>query len=542
MNQNVYLSFAELARKSPNKPALFYLGTPYTYKKLRDLVDTFAQSLENLGVSSGESMLIYLPNSVQWVISWLASIRMGVVAVPIAPVYTPRDVEYIANDSGVKTVVCMDKNFGYVKEVINKTSIRHVIVTELLDSLPLYKRVFGRLSGKISSGKVGSGEGIYRFSKLIRNGTPSKRTVPPEKDKIAEILYTGGTTKHPKGVPITHGIFLAGAVEQSGDVRKILIPSETDVTYGSAPMFHILGQALGLNNILSGGGTLILDPRVNLDVIFDSIQRLKVKSIIGVPAFYRMILEHDRLEQYDLGSLKYCFCGGDVLPKEVANRWLAKFGFPLAQGYGTTETCGGVAMCFAGEDFPLTSIGRVLPSKQIKIVDQNTLEPAPQGSPGELLVHAKEMVSAYWRKPEETDDSFVELEGKRWYRTSDVVHMDEAGYIYFVDRTVDVIKHKGYRISASEIEAVLQENPAVIASAVVGLPDKNVGERIKAFVVLKSDIKGVTGYDLIKWCRERLPPYKVPQYIEFRDMLPKSKVGKLLRREIRSDEKRRAEG
>jgi len=542
MDQHIYLSFAELARRFPNKEALFYLGTSYTYSKLKDLVDRFAQGLHDIEMGAGESMIIYLPNSVQWIVSWLAAIRMGVIAVPITPVYTPRDLEYLANDSGAQTVVCFDGNFGYVKETLSKTPIKRVIVTELMELLPLYKRFFGRISGKISTGKVAKGERIYSFLRLIRNSSPSRSPVNPEKDRIAEILYTGGTTKHPKGVPITHGIFLAGALEQSADARRGMISPEEDITYGSAPMFHILGQALGLTNIITGGGSLILEPKVNLDVIFDSIQRQKVKSLIGVPAFYRMILEHDRIDQYDLSSLKYCFCGGDVLSQEVANRWLAKFNLPLSQGYGATETCGGVAMCFAGEDSPLMSIGRLLPSKDIKIVDQNTLEPVPNGSPGELLVSSEEMVRAYWKKPEETVEAFVEIEGRLWYKTSDVGYMDEAGYLYFVDRTIDVIKHKGYRISASEIEAVLQEHGAVIATAVVGVPDKKVGERIKAFVILKEDVKGVTGYDLIKWCRKRLPSYKVPQYIEFRDMLPKSKVGKLLRREIRSDERRRAEG
>jgi long-chain acyl-CoA synthetase len=161
--------------------------------------------------------------------------------------------------------------------------------------------------------------------------------------------------------------------------------------------------------------------------------------------------------------------------------------------------------------------------------------------PGELLVHSTRMVREYWNKPEETAEAFVEMDGLLYYRTADIVSTDEDGHIYFIDRTVDTIKHKGYRVSSSEIESVLQEHQAVIGSCVVGLPDPKVGERIKAFVVLKEDVKGITGYDLIKWCREKLVSYKIPQYIEFRDMLPKSKVGKLLRREIRSEEKRRAE-
>jgi len=360
-----------------------------------------------------------------------------------------------------------------------------------------------------------------------------------EEDTAAEILYTGGTTKFPKGVPISHGLYIESALEQI-TMSNPLFPPHENIVIGTAPLFHILGQTTGLS-VLLVGGTIILMPKVNLDGVFDAIQRFKAKTLIGVPTLYRMILEHDRIDLYDLSSLEYCFNGGDVLPVDINNRWRKKFNKPMYQGYGATETCGGVSMCPANVDNPLKSIGKVVPTKKIKIVNPETLKPLPPNKPGELLVYSKKMVREYWNKPEETASSFVELDGLRWYRTSDIISMDEDGHLYFIDRTVDTIKHKGYRVSSSEIEAVLQEHSAVMGSCVVGVADPKVGERIKAFVVLKEDIKGITGYELIRWCRERLVSYKIPQYIEFRDMLPKSKVGKLLRREIRSEEKRRVE-
>ena len=198
-------------------------------------------------------------------------------------------------------------------------------------------------------------------------------------------------------------------------------------------------------------------------------------------------------------------------------------------------------MCPTDIDNPPKSVGRIVASKTVRIVNPAFLEPVPVGEPGELIVSSAHMVSAYINKPEETATAFVELEGRLWYRTADIMSMDADGNLYFVDRTMDTIKHKGYRVSASEIEAVLQEHPAVVSCCVVGIPDEKVGERIKAYVVLKEDIKGITGYDLITWCRKSMVSYKVPQYIEFRDMLPKSKVGKLLRREIRDEEKRRSD-
>ena len=307
---------------------------------------------------------------------------------------------------------------------------------------------------------------------------------------------------------------------------------------GNAPLFHILGQTCSLATLLVGG-TLMVQPRINLDATFDAIQRFRAKTMIGVPALYRMILEHDRLDHYDLRSVDYWYSAGDVLPVEVGNRWKEMFGKPIYQGYGATETCGGVSMCPADKQNPPRSVGRIVASKDVKIVDPVSLEPVQVGEPGELLVSSPQMLTAYLNKPEETRSSFIELDGRLWYRTADIMRMDPDGNLYFVDRTIDTIKHKGYRVSASEIESVIQEHPAVISVCVVGIPDEKVGQRIKAFVVLKGDIKGITGYDLIKWCREMLASYKVPQYIEFRDMLPKSKVGKLLRREIRDEEQRR---
>lgn len=217
---------------------------------------------------------------------------------------------------------------------------------------------------------------------------------------------------------------------------------------------------------------------------------------------YRMILEHDRVDQYDLSSVGYWYSAGDVLPVEVGRRWHEKFGKRIYQGYGATETCGGVTMCPVDRENPPRSVGKVVGSKKVKLVDPVSLEPVPPGEPGELLVSSPHMVTHYLNKPEESAESFIKLEGVTWYRTADIMTADEEGNFYFVDRTVDTIKHKGYRVSASEIEAALQEHPAVISSCVVGVPDSKVGERIKAYVVLKEDVKGITGYDLIKWCRE----------------------------------------
>lgn len=536
----IFKTFERVARENADRTAVIYLGNRYRYRDLLAHAREFSAGLIDLGVTPGERVMIYLPNSIQWIVSWLGIQQAGAVSLPITPIYTPHDVAYIANDSGAQTIVCADTNFGYVQRVMAESSIKRVIVARLADMLPGYKRAFGRLFDVIPHGKVAWGETVHSFRRLLADHRGAQ--VPDyqgDPGAVGQILYTGGTTKFPKGVPMTHRLFLTSALEQIRTSRP-LIPSQENLILGNAPLFHILGQTCSLA-ILLVGGSLMVQPRVNLDATFDAISRFKVRSLIGVPTLYRMMLEHDRLGQYDLSSVDYWFSAGDVLPVEVGRRWQERFGKTIYQGYGATETCGGVAMCAVDEENPPKSVGRIVPSKKIMIVDPSDLAPMPPGQPGELLVHSENMVRAYLNKPEETAEAFVDIDGLTWYRTADVMALDAAGHLYFVDRTVDTIKHKGYRVSASEIEAVLQEHPAVIGTCVVGVPDEKVGERIKAYVVLKSDIKGITGYDLIKWCRQSLVSYKIPQYIEFRDMLPKSKVGKLLRREIRDEERRRSE-
>ena len=539
---NIYAAFEATARRRGGHPAVIYLGTKYSYLKVKDLAERFAAALLALGVTPGQKIVLYIPNTVQWVVTWLGVQRAGAVAVPITPIYTPHDLKYIANDSGAESIVCADTNFGYVKRVLPETKLKRVIVTRMADLLPWWKRTFGYVFDVVPKGKIALEENTYSLRTLLSKYKGNTGNLPEIKSdgrSVAEILYTGGTTKFPKGVPFTHDLCLVSMAEQI-TVSEPLVPVEENIIYGNAPLFHILGQTCSLATLLVGG-TLMLQPKVNIDATFEDIERFKAKSMIGVPTLYRMMLDHDRIDQYDLSSVVYWYSAGDVLPVEVGKRWHDKFGKVMYQGYGATETCGGVTMCPANIANPPRSVGRVVPSKRIKLVDSSTLEPVKPGDPGELLVNSDLMVRSYLNKPEETAASFVKIEGRTWYRTADVLSMDDQGNLYFVDRTVDTIKHKGYRISASEVEAVLQEHPAVIGACVVGIPDEKVGERIKAYVVLKADIKGITGYDLIKWCRKQLVSYKVPQYIEFRDMLPKSKVGKLLRREIRDEEKRRAE-
>jgi long-chain acyl-CoA synthetase len=396
----------------------------------------------------------------------------------------------------------------------------------------------GFLFDKIPRGTVAKDKNVISFKDLLKN-PPQKIDVKidPWKD-LSYILYTGGTTGFPKGVPGNHIGMTSYVNDVTEEVAGGYLKEGEDIYIAINPLFHIMALGLFVAIGLNCGNTTVIMPVPQVDAILQAIQKYRTRWILGVPALYRMILENDRLDQYDLSSLKYCYCGGDVLPIEVFKRWKELFGLSIYQVYGSTEA-GHVTYSRLNKDPELMSIGLPLKTRQCKVVDSDTLEPVPVGEIGELLVTSQYTVKNYWNKPEETERSYVEIDGKIYYRMGDYVKQDEKGEIYYVERSADIIKYKAYRVSASEIEAVLQDHPTVIGACVVGVPDPKVGERIKAMVVLKEDARGVDASELIRWCRERLAPYKIPQYIEFRDMLPKSKVGKLLRREIREEERRR---
>jgi len=533
-----FTRFDRMCEKYPDQSAIIYLGERFSYRRLKDLIDRFATSLAQLGIDKGDKVMLYISNSVQWVISFFAIQKIGAVVIPIPPIYTSFEIEYMINDSGAETVICLDTNFGYVKEIFSKTCLKRAIVTNLVDLLPLWKRTVGFLFDKIPRGTVDRDKNIYSFKDLLKN-PPQKIEVQidPMKD-LAYILYTGGTTGFPKGVPGNHIGMTSYVNDVTEEVAGGYLKEGEDTYIAINPLFHIMALGLFVAIGLNCGNTTVIMPIPQVDAILQAIQKYKTRWILGVPALYRMILENDRLDQYDLSSLKYCYCGGDVLPIEVFKRWKELFGLSIYQVYGSTEA-GHVTYSRLDREPELMSIGLPLRSRKCQVVDADTLEPVPVGEIGELVVTSAYTVKNYWNKPEETERSYVQIDGTTYYRMGDFVRQNERGEIQYVERSADIIKYKAYRVSASEIEAVLQDHPTVIGACVVGVPDSKVGERIKAMVVLKEDARGVDASELIKWCRERLAPYKIPQYVEFRDMLPKSKVGKLLRREIREEEKRR---
>jgi len=533
-----FTRFDRMSEKYPNRPAVIYLGERFSYRRLRELSERFAGALAELGVGKGDRIMVYIANSVQWVIAFLGIQKIGAVIVPVAPIYTSHEIVYMIKDAEVESVICADTNFCYVKEALSETDLKRVIVTNLTDLLPPWKRYLGVLFDKIPTGKVERDDRVSWFRSMLKHPPIEKAAdIDPKKD-LSYILYTGGTTGFPKGVPGTHIGMTSYVNDVTEDVAGEHLNEGKDSYIAINPLFHIMALGLFMAVGLNKGNATLLMPVPHVDAILETIQRYRVRWILGVPALYRMILENDRLDRYDLSSLIYCYCGGDVLPEEVKERWRTHCGTPIYQVYGSTEV-GHVTYSKIGVEPSPRAIGFPLKSRQCLIVNPETLTPVAAGESGELLVTSPYIQKTYFNKPEETRRTYIEIEGKTWCRMGDFVSVEVSGELIYVERSADIIKHKAFRVSASEVEAVLQDHPTVIGACVVGVPDPKVGERIKAIVVLKEDARGVGGTELVKFCRERLAPYKVPSYIEFRDMLPKSKVGKLLRREVRDDEARR---
>ncbi len=533
-----FSAFEESCRKFPQRDALIYLGRRFSYSFLKQMIDQFATALYRLGVGHQDKVMIYMGNSPQWIIANFAIQKIGAVVVPVSPIYTSHELLYMVQDAEVETVICMDTNFGYVKEVDRQHPLQRIIITNLTDMLYTWQKIFGTLIDRIPKGSTVRGDNIFRFNELLRKAPPEPPAVAIDaRNDLAYIMYTGGTTGFPKGVPGSHASEVS-YIKDVMDVFRDHMREGGDTMIMVNPLFHIMAKGFLLAAGLNFGNTTILMPIPEVDAVLAEIERFKIRWMLGVPALYRMILENDRLSSYDISSLEYCYCGGDVLPGEIFKRWHELTSFFLYQVYGSTEV-GHLTYSRLDQEPDPRTVGSILPSRRCLVVDPETLEEVAVGETGELLVTSIYTNKEYWNKPEETKLSYVRIGEDIFYRMGDYVCLDENREIRFVERTADTIKYKAYRISASEIEAVLQDHPTVMGACAVGIPDASCGERIKAIVVLKEDAKGVDGQALTGWCRKRLAPYKIPHYIEFRDMLPKSKVGKLLRREIREEEKRK---
>ncbi|TVY11996.1 long-chain-fatty-acid--CoA ligase [Paenibacillus cremeus] len=534
--RNLAHLLTDSAAAYPNQLAIDFLGKKMTYQQLHESSCRFAQALKHLGVSKGDRVAIMLPNCPQTVIAYFSILMIGGIVVMTNPLYTPRELEHQLKDAGVKVMVTLDLLFERVSKVVQPTGIRQLIVTSIKDYLPFPSNLLYPLKAKRDGVKrdVVYGDGVYAFTKLLSRfePVPCLEEVDAERD-LAAIQYTGGTTGVAKGVMLTHYNLVANTIQNR--LWSYRLKQAGEVYLVALPFFHVFGLTVLLNQGVYLASKLVLLPRFEIGQLLETIRRTKPTMFPGAPTMYIAMIHHPEIDEYDLSSLKVCVSGAAPLPLEVQQRFEALSGSRLIEGYGLTEASPVTHVNNIWELRKSSSIGIPYPDTDARVVDAETGEELPVGEVGELTVRGPQVMMGYWNRPEETAKTVKD----GWLYTGDMARMDEDGFFYIVDRRKDLIIAGGYNIYPREVEEVLFEHPEVEEAAVAGVKDAYRGETVKAYIVLKKD-SDADSEELGQWCRERLAAYKVPRIYEFRDSLPKSMVGKVLRRKLLEEEAERA--
>ncbi|CAJ1003546.1 long-chain acyl-CoA synthetase [Brevibacillus aydinogluensis] len=524
------------AAEFPDRPALYFMGRRITYRELLAMSYQFANALIKRGVKKGDRVAVMLPNTPQAVICYYGTLMAGGTVVMTNPLYTERELIHQLNDSGAETIITLDLLYSRVAAVKASTPLKRLIVTSVGDFLPFFKKILYPLVQKKQGDhpQITYGGDVEPFLSVLKESAtnPVRPEVDPEKD-IALLQYTGGTTGLAKGVMLTHRNLVANTLQCQAVMYKFVRGRERILA--ALPLFHVYGMTTVMNKGISIAAEIILVPKFNAKQILKLIDKTKPTLFPGAPTMYIGLINHPDLPKYDLSSITACVSGSAPLPVEVQRRFEELTGGRLVEGYGLTEAS------------PVThsnpiwgkrvngSIGLPWPDTDCRIVDPATGEELPQGEIGELAVKGPQVMLGYWNRPEDT--AAVLRDG--WLLTGDMGYMDAAGYFYIVDRKKDMIIAGGYNIYPREVEEVLFEHPAVQEAAVIGVPDPYRGETVKAFIVLKEGAQ-VSEEELENHCRKRLAAYKIPRLYEFRKELPKTMVGKVLRRQLQEEEKKRS--
>jgi len=530
--------FDQVTSKYSDRTAMIFYGNKIGYGKLREEVDRFATALHELGIKKGDKVALYLLNSPQFIIAYFGSLKAGATLTPISPVYTSIEVKHQLEDSEAESIVCQDFLYENVERA--GVGLKNVILTNIAEYLPLSKKLAGRsILGRygrmeVPSPRVIESRGFHQFQKLIKEYPPNPPKIEfnPGEDIVA-LPYTGGTTGLPKGAVLTHRNLLACQMQVQAfwptfEEGKEVIPA-------LLPFYHIYGQVVVMLNGLMLGSTLILFTTPDLEEILSAMERYRATVFYSVPTAYQFLKDYDKTDRFNWKGLKIITSGADTLHESTVKDWERRTGAKIIEGYGLTE-CSAVSHLNPMGRSKVGSFGVPLPNIVAAVVHPETSEFLAPGEIGELLIEGPNIMKGYWKRPEDTTETLIELDGKTWLRTGDLVRMDEDGYFFFYDRKKDMIKYKGYSVFAREIEEVLHQHPKVKTVGVLGVPDPNVGQLIKAIVVLETDARGkVSEEEIIKYCEENLAHYKVPKIVEFRGELPKTDVGKVSHRELREE-------
>ncbi|MGB0133120.1 AMP-binding protein [Dokdonella sp.] len=511
-------------------PAASNLGCSLSYADVNRLSADFAAYLRNeLGLKSGERVAIMLPNLLQYPIALLGVLRADLVAVLVNPMYTARELHHQLSDSGSAVLVVLD-NFGAVAaEALKGTAVRTVITTRVGDMLPWPKSAIVDFTLKHVKKMIPpfAIAGAVRWPKTLARGAALPRVESKASaSDTAQLQYTGGTTGLSKAAVLPHSAVVANVAAAEQTFGRLLDPAR-DTVLICLPIYHIAAYSNLIFNMAHGyHSVLITNPR-DIPGLVATFAKLKPAFFSGVNTLYDAILNHPDFSSLDFSNLKLCLQGGTALRSGTAERWLKVTGCPVIEGYGLSETAAAITWNRVDGANPVGSIGMAVAETEISLRDESG-QIVPTGEPGELCARGPQMTKAYWNQPEETRNAFFDGD---WFRTGDIARADEQGYYYVLDRRKDMILVSGFNVYPNEIEDVVGLHPGVLEAAAVGVPDEKCGEAVR-LVVVRSD-PALSEDDLRAHCRKNLTGYKQPKVIEFRDSLPKSAVGKILRRELR---------
>lgn len=507
---------AESVAKYPDSEAMTFYGHKTSYKELAAAVNAFASALQQAGVQKGDRVAIMLPNSPHFVISYYGILTAGGIVTQVNPMLVERELQYILEDSEAKAIVVLDSVYPRVKAVQAETNVETVVVVSLQPS------------------NVGFATD-RTFESFLKEGQgrPVEAVAIDAAEDIAILQYTGGTTGRSKGAMLTHRNLLANVVQSHEFFKHEFRPGE-DRCLTVIPLFHVFGMTSCMNLTLYNGSSLVLLPRFDIKEVLETIQREKPTSFPGVPTMYVALTNYPGVEEYGVNSIQTCNSGSAPMPVELMREFERKTGAKVLEGYGLSEASPTTHCNPPFAERKPGSVGIGFPSTEYRIVDTATGEhEMPVGELGELIIRGPQVMKGYWHLPEESAKTLRD----GWLYTGDLARMDEDGYVYIMDRKKDLIIASGYNVYPREIEEIIYEHPAVKEAAVVGVPDAYRGETVKAFIVLK-DGASVTEQEMSEYCKANMAAYKVPKMIEFRTELPKTNVGKVLRRTLREEETR----
>ena len=546
IDTNKYNSLVELIDKFLSKfasrPAFMCLGQTMSFAELDRLSMQFAGWLQqDLGLKPGERIAVQLPNILQYPVVLFGALRAGLIVVNTNPLYTEREMEHQFNDSGAVALVVLANMAAKAENVLPRTGIRHVIVTEIADLHPLFKRLLINNVVRHVKKQVPAYNLPNAISFRAALAAGEKRTLKPvamQADDVAVLQYTGGTTGIAKGAMLTHRNLVANMMQCHGLFNMVLKEGQETVI-APLPLYHIYAFTVHCMVLLETGNCSLLIPNPrDIPGFIKTLQGVPFSGFVGLNTLFAGLCAQEDFRALDFSNLKLTISGGMALTSPVAQRWKDVTGCEIAEGYGMTETSPVVSFNPPGY-IKQGTIGMPVSSTACKVVDDNGVE-LPMGEPGELCVRGPQVMKGYWKREAATDEAFLPASnggpGREWLKTGDVAVIMEDGYMKIVDRKKDMIIVSGFNVYPNEVEDIVVAHPEVMEAAAIGVPDEKSGEAVKVFVVVRKD-SAVTSDDLRAWCKERLTSYKVPKTFEFRLELPKTNVGKILRRELRDTAK-----